>query len=66
MSTVMEIEKAIEQLTEAELQQLRAWFAERDAASWDAQFERDVRRGKLDALAAEAISEHRAGRSTPR
>jgi hypothetical protein len=64
MSTVAEIEHAIQQLSPAELQDLRAWFAEHDSAIWDSQFEADVAAGKLDALAEEAINELRNGRCT--
>lgn len=64
MSTMADIERAIEQLSPEELQALRAWFAERDAAQWDRQFESDVAAGKLDTLAEEAIRELRQGRCT--
>ena len=42
MSTVAEIERAVEQLSPEELVAFRAWFSERDAAEWDRQFEADV------------------------
>ncbi len=64
MSSIAEIERAIEQLSPKELQALRAWFAERDAADWDHQIETDVAAGKLDALAEEALRELREGRCT--
>ncbi len=66
MSSVPDIEKAIQRLSEDELRELRAWFAEHDARRWDEKFEQDVRSGKLDALGAEALAEFRSGRSTPR
>jgi len=62
--SITEIERAIEKLSPEELQALRAWFAERDAAEWDQQFEADVAAGKLDALAEEAVRELREGRCT--
>jgi hypothetical protein len=34
-----------------------------DADSWDRQLEADAAAGRLDALAEEALSEHRAGRT---
>ncbi len=64
MSTVEAIETAIRNLPEAELAKFRAWFAEFDAEAWDRQFERDVAEGRLDALAEEAIRDHREGRRT--
>jgi len=40
------------------------WFAEFDAAAWDRQLELDVKAGKLDTLADEALRDHAAGKST--
>jgi hypothetical protein len=62
MSSIREIEQAIEQLSPEELNVLRQWFAERDAQQWDRQFEMDVSGGKLQSLAEEAIKDRREGR----
>jgi hypothetical protein len=64
MSTVQEIEHAIQNLSVADLAALRAWFAEFDAQRWDRQLEEDVAAGRLDALAEEALEDLRAGRCT--
>jgi hypothetical protein len=64
MSSVIEIERAVEQLSAEELCKFRAWFAERDATEWDRQFEADVAAGRLDALGEEALREFREGRCT--
>ena len=64
MSRVEQIESQIKDLTSKELQSLRAWFAEYDAQIWDRQLEADVRAGKPDRLAEDALREHEAGRST--
>jgi hypothetical protein len=64
MSSIQEIEQAVAHLSQEELRVFRAWFAEHDARSWDAQFEHDASRGKLDALADEALEDLRQGRST--
>ena len=61
--TVEEIEKAVERLTPSELSRFRTWFEGFDAAQFNAVIERDARAGKLDKLAAEALTEHRAGLS---
>ena len=66
MSSVNEIEEAVLRLTPAELDAFRAWFAEFDATAWDRQIEDDVAAGRLDALADEALEDHRAGRCTNR
>ena len=63
MGDVRSIEKAIQALPPAELAELRRWFAEFDAEAWDLQLEQDARAGKLDTLAAEALTDHRSGPS---
>jgi hypothetical protein len=65
MTTVDAITAAIAQLPPEQIEQVRAWLAERTEADWDAQIERDARAGKLDALAERALAEHRAGRTRP-
>lgn len=62
MTTVHEIESALEKLPEDHLAEFRAWFAEFDAERWDIQFEQDVHAGKLDALADEAITDFDSNR----
>lgn len=64
MSKLEAIEKKVSGLSPEELAKFRYWFAEFDAAAWDRQIERDVKAGKLDALADEALREHAAGKST--
>lgn len=65
MSTIDDIEKAIEKLAPAELAQFRAWFEAFDAARFDERIERDAKDGKLDALAGHALAAHRSGRTGP-
>ena len=59
-----DIERQILELSRDEFARLRAWFAEEDAKAWDAQFEADVRAGKLDVLGAAAKRAHAAGKTT--
>jgi hypothetical protein len=63
MSTVMEIEKAIEKLPPDELFELTHWISSRFSDEWDRQIEIDISSGRLDDLAAEALQEYRAGGS---
>jgi len=56
MSTVQEIESAIEKLSEEQVQEIRAWLFDRDIS-------RDAASGVLDSLADEAIGDVRAGRA---
>jgi hypothetical protein len=62
MSSIIEIESAVKKLSRAELQTFRNWFQEFDAGAWDKQFAEDVRAGRLDKLADEALNDFRAGR----
>jgi len=64
MGTILEIESAISKLSREELSTLRTWFKEFDAKAWDKQFEEDVKAGRLDALADEALRDLREGRCT--
>ena len=64
MTKLEKIEKAVLELTEEEQAKFRQWFAEYDARVFDDEVERDIKAGKLDALAEEALAEHRAGGST--
>ena len=66
MGSVNEIEQAVRLVSEAELAMFRAWFAEFDAEAWDRRIEADVRAGRLDALADEALEDLRAGRCMER
>lgn len=64
IKTLQEIELAVSQLSPEELAAFRVWFAEFDAAIWDKQFEADVEKGKLDALAHKALQHLKEGRCT--
>ncbi len=55
MSTVFEIENAVQKLSRGDLTTFRDWFLSFDAAAWDKQFEEDAAAGRLDALADEAL-----------
>ena len=61
MGKVKSIEQAVEALPPSELAEFRRWFAEFDAAACDKQVEHDAAAGRLDALAAEALDDFRAG-----
>lgn len=62
MPTIRDIEEAVRKLTTQELVEFRRWFAEFDAAAWDAQLEADAKAGRLDRFADEAIDDLRNGR----
>ena len=64
MRRLEEIEEQIRNLSGTELVEFRKWYAEFDAQAWDAQFEADVKAGKLDKLAEAARKAHKEGKST--
>ncbi len=66
MVSVQEIEQAVLRLSASELAEIRDWFAEIDADSWDRQIEGDIAAGRLDVLAAEALADLCAGCCTER
>ena len=61
MTTIKDIENAIKALPISELKQLRAWFAEFDAKTWDTQLEEDIAAGKLDKIAEQAKRSYQSG-----
>ncbi len=63
MTRVEKLEREVQGLNRAELAAFREWFREYDSNEWDQQIEEDVRAGKLDQLAAEALAAHKAGKT---
>ena len=63
MQTVTEIEAAIGQLPREEMFKLIERLELKVGDAWDLQIEDDVRAGRLNAIAQQAINEHRAGQS---
>ena len=55
MTTVSELQGAILSLSEAEYTELRRWLLDQDWERWEREFEEDVRAGRLDFPAAEAL-----------
>jgi hypothetical protein len=64
MNTSYEIQSAISKLSREELAAFRNWFQQFDAEAWDRQFEADVKAGRLEKLAEEALRDLREGRCT--
>lgn len=57
MDRVEDIERQVQALSPGELAQFRAWFLEFDSVVWDRRIDRDVRAGRLDALAERTLDE---------
>ena len=66
MTSVQDIEAAIEQLAPEQRTAFRAWFEAFDARQWDQQIEQDLSSGRLDWLAEEALGDLASGRCTDR
>ena len=65
MSTVTEIQHAIEHLSATEQWQLARWFEEELEDAWDAQIEEDIKGGRLNHLISKAEADIAAGRVKP-
>jgi hypothetical protein len=63
MTRMEKLEREIQKLSPEELADLRDWFRKYDAEAWDRQIEEDVRGGRLDGLAEQALAAHKAGRT---
>ena len=61
--SVEEIEKAVASLPPEQFASFREWFEAFAADEWDRQIERDIKAGKLDKFADQAIADFKAGRS---
>ena len=61
--TIQELEQAVTQLSPKDLASFRRWFEEFDAQAWDQQFESDVKAGKLNKIAEQALQDYRAGKA---
>ena len=61
MTKVEKLENEVQKLSHTQLAAFREWFREYDADEWDRQIEEDVRAGRMDKLAEEALAEYKAG-----
>ncbi|MBU1105193.1 MAG: hypothetical protein KKB51_00895 [Candidatus Riflebacteria bacterium] len=62
-NSVKEIENAVKQLSEDQLQSFREWFERFDSKKWDEKIRTDSDSGKLNPLISKAIEEHKAGKT---
>jgi hypothetical protein len=65
MSTVKDIESAIERLDDDSLEKLSDWFEDYMAEKWENRFAADVKAGKLDKLGEAADRAFEQGKSRP-
>jgi hypothetical protein len=65
MSTVQEIETAIQKLKPQEIHEVADWLQELREELWDKQIDADAKAGWLDKLMEEAKQDYLAGRCKP-
>ena len=65
VSTVAEIESALQKLPVDDAWKVADWLQEYLDAKWDKQIDADISTGKLDKLADEALEDYHAGRVKP-
>ncbi len=65
VTTINEIQSAIESLPREEYARLVGWIRERDWEAWDKQLAQDASSGKLDFLVDEATAEKKQGKLRP-
>jgi hypothetical protein len=65
MSTVVEIEKALQTLPVEEARKIADWLQHYLDEKWDKQIDEDIAAGKLDKLADKAMQDYQAGRIKP-
>ncbi len=63
MTKAEKLEREVRKLNRTELAAFRGWFCEYDSDEWDRQIEEDIRTGKLDKLAEQALAAHKAGQT---
>jgi hypothetical protein len=65
MSTVQEIEAAIQKLEPKKIYEVGDWLDELREELWDKQIDADAKTGRLDKLMEEAKQDYLAGRCKP-
>ena len=58
-----ELENAVKQLSEDQLQSFRERFERFDSKNWDERIKKDSESEKLDSLVSKALAEHKAGKT---
>ena len=64
MSTVQEIETAIQKLNPQEIHEVGDWLQALREELWDQQMDTDGKTGRLDNIIARAKADYRAGQAT--
>jgi hypothetical protein len=62
MTSVEELESAVDSLTAEEYTRFRRWFLDRDWEKWDREITEDAEAGRLDFLVREAMEAKNRGK----
>jgi len=65
MSTVAEIESALQKIPVDDARKVADWLQQYLDEKWDRQIDADIAAGKLDKPADQALEDYRAGRCKP-
>jgi hypothetical protein len=65
MSTVVEIERALQTLAVEDARKIADWLQHYLDEKWDEQIDTDIVAGRLDKLADKALQDYHAGRTKP-
>jgi hypothetical protein len=65
MSTVVEIEKALQTLPVEDARKIADWLQHYLDEKWDKQIDADIAAGRLEKLADKAMQDYQAGRIKP-
>lgn len=63
MTKTERIEVEVKKLNRNELAAFRKWFVQYDSDEWDRQIEEDIKAGKLDRMAKEALAAYKTGKT---
>jgi len=65
MSTMLEIERALQALPVSDAQKVTAWLQRYLDGKWDEQIDNDIAADRLDKLAGKALEDYHAGQVKP-
>jgi hypothetical protein len=65
LSTIQEIERAIDALTPQQIEELYAWLDQRHPQLIDVQLKADLDAGRIDDRINRALADHKAGSTQP-
>ena len=65
MSTIAEIENALQAIPVDEARKIAGWLQDYLDEKWDKEIDADLASGRFDKLADKAVSDYQAGRTKP-